>query len=657
MNTKTIKTIDCGLKNPKSKHQCPINAEKIEKRFGIQRSYYNALVQEYNEHYQSLFAGIVEEQKQYEKDNEDDKNLNAWKNAKTAYAKFKKENIKKDLSLEDLAQREEALNLLKSKIDECKEKLKCPIDKIFEIKISFTNKIEEIRKNFVEKGLYHGDYQLLSGQNHKPINKAIFSSNEKLKFKSYEELLQIGAQKDSKSLTFDLFQDKFEIRSRLDRANKEDIEKYKKGEIKLSSKVGAGQSSFFLKQENNKTFLYVSNGKAQKGSNIIDYICFQLTRNKSQIKQLLLNKNNCVSVSVHREFIGTNIKYKAIFCIKDFQSSKQQQIAKISSAVAIDAGWRKNDSNGLKICYYSTTDNKSDAIFIDNKLIELYKKSQELKSLIDNNFNLFCKDFGVKVKEFQEKLPLPEWFLSENPGIKNISYWKSPQKLKRLLSYWATNRFENDQELFDFAKGISGRNKDKNGKWVQNSNNHPGCLHRYNHLNNWKKNIDENFKNKRKDLYNKKAHELKNNYEYCFVEKLNLSKMVHKKGNEKDLSKKSQVQRANVAPSIFRQCLKNLFGDKYIEINPFNTSKKCNFCGSIQELNHYTDQHTCTNCEKTYDRDENASRNILEKGCEFKNLPTPVFASGAVTPKLQEPLAEEFSEQKRVLAKHGIAFR
>lgn len=650
----SVKTIECGLKNPKSKHQCSINAEKIEKRFGIQRSYYNALVKEYNENYQSLFADIIQEQKQYDYLNKDNKNLNALKETKTLLAKFKKHAPKKNLSEEDLRQREEIIELLISHIKECKIKLECPIDKIYKIKTSFFKKIEEIREKFIENGLYHGDYQLISGLSHTPINKAIFSSNEKLKYKLYEDSNQIGAYKRSVVLENNLFNHKTKTKSPLSRLSKDDLEKYKDKNLPRSTS-GEGQSDYYLEILHDKILLHLSIGRP-KGKSKLEYHVFELTKNKKHTELLKLHQNNCVSVSVHRKFIGTNVKYKAMFCINDFQNSKFGQIAETNSAIAIDAGWRKNDANGLKMCYYSTTDNKSDALFINNKLIGLYKKSQELKALIDNNFNLFCKDFVIKTKEFQEKYFLPEWFLSENPGIKNISYWKSPRKLKRLLLYWTTNRFKNDQELFDFAKGRSGA-KNKNGKWVQDPNNHPGCLYRYNHLNNWKKNIDENFKNKRKDLYSKEAHKLKNNYEYCFVERLNLPKMIQKKGNEKDLSKKSQTQRANVAPSIFRQCLRNVFGDKYIEINPFNTSKKCNFCGNIQELNHSTDLHTCTNCEKTYDRDENASRNILEKGCELKNLPAPVFASGVVAPKPREPLAEEFSEQKQVLAQHGIAFK
>jgi transposase len=52
--------------------------------------------------------------------------------------------------------------------------------------------------------------------------------------------------------------------------------------------------------------------------------------------------------------------------------------------------------------------------------------------------------------------------------------------------------------------------------------------------------------------------------------------------------------------------------NKLILVNPYNTSKTCNYCGFINESLKLSDREiTCFSCKSFYDRDENAAKNIF----------------------------------------------
>ncbi len=55
-------------------------------------------------------------------------------------------------------------------------------------------------------------------------------------------------------------------------------------------------------------------------------------------------------------------------------------------------------------------------------------------------------------------------------------------------------------------------------------------------------------------------------------------------------------------------------GRRVILINPRNTTKMCSTCGEIVPKTLSVRVHTCPVCGLVMDRDENAARNILQRG-------------------------------------------
>jgi putative transposase len=55
-------------------------------------------------------------------------------------------------------------------------------------------------------------------------------------------------------------------------------------------------------------------------------------------------------------------------------------------------------------------------------------------------------------------------------------------------------------------------------------------------------------------------------------------------------------------------------GRRVILVNPRNTTKMCSSCGEIVPKALSVRVHTCLHCGLVLDRDENAARNILQRG-------------------------------------------
>ena len=55
-------------------------------------------------------------------------------------------------------------------------------------------------------------------------------------------------------------------------------------------------------------------------------------------------------------------------------------------------------------------------------------------------------------------------------------------------------------------------------------------------------------------------------------------------------------------------------GTHFVRIDPRNTSQDCSGCGKRVKKSLSDRRHVCESCGLVLDRDENAARNILDKG-------------------------------------------
>jgi transposase len=126
------------------------------------------------------------------------------------------------------------------------------------------------------------------------------------------------------------------------------------------------------------------------------------------------------------------------------------------------------------------------------------------------------------------------------------------------------------------------------------------------------KKYENKIKNKINDMHNKIIKELVSNYDNILIGNMSTKKIVETDTTNKELKRNLN----NLKMFIFKQklkikCIKE--NKKYKEINECNTSKTCSNCGNIKNDLKGNKKYECKKCNKHYDRDVNACKNILLK--------------------------------------------
>jgi putative transposase len=115
----------------------------------------------------------------------------------------------------------------------------------------------------------------------------------------------------------------------------------------------------------------------------------------------------------------------------------------------------------------------------------------------------------------------------------------------------------------------------------------------------------------RKDFLHKVSTELVRNNDTIVVEDLKIKNMMRNRRFAKSIADASWGE-------FMRQLeyKSSWYGRTFIKISPNYTSRDCSCCGHRHEVPMALNirEWTCTSCGTTHDRDENAAKNILQKG-------------------------------------------
>ena len=123
--------------------------------------------------------------------------------------------------------------------------------------------------------------------------------------------------------------------------------------------------------------------------------------------------------------------------------------------------------------------------------------------------------------------------------------------------------------------------------------------------------IHERIQNRRKDFCHKLTRKLVSQFQYLYLEKLTIRKMVEKKPLAKSISDASWNQ--------FRQLLTykaEEAGRQIGLVNPAYTSQTCSQCQHRQAKKLSIREHNCLKCGYKATRDYNAAQNILALGLD-----------------------------------------
>lgn len=115
--------------------------------------------------------------------------------------------------------------------------------------------------------------------------------------------------------------------------------------------------------------------------------------------------------------------------------------------------------------------------------------------------------------------------------------------------------------------------------------------------------------NQRLDFLHKTANQYINQFDLIAIEKLQIKNMV----KNKHLSKSISDAGWNTF-GYFLTYKAESANRKIVKVNPNGTSQECSGCGSIVKKSLSVRMHICPSCSLVMDRDQNAAKNILQRG-------------------------------------------
>jgi putative transposase len=123
--------------------------------------------------------------------------------------------------------------------------------------------------------------------------------------------------------------------------------------------------------------------------------------------------------------------------------------------------------------------------------------------------------------------------------------------------------------------------------------------------------IHEHIAHQRKDTLHKASHYYVDGYQTIAIEDLHVANMVR--------NHSLAFAIADASWGMFRHYLESKAesaGRQVIAVRPHSTSQKCSSCGEYVEKSLSVRTHVCPFCGYLADRDENAARNILQRGLQ-----------------------------------------
>ena len=265
-----------------------------------------------------------------------------------------------------------------------------------------------------------------------------------------------------------------------------------------------------------------------------------------------------------------------------------------SASCAINFGWLAVGDE-LRVATINS-DAGIREVRLPTDILGRFKKAEELRGLCDDKFNTAKTTLATWLKESQCSNEFREDFA-------NVDKWRSQHRMMELIWYWNTHRFVGDAEIFATMN-----------EWRK----------RYRHLMKWAQDEQAYCQRFRDNMYQVEAKRLATTHARIIIDTFKISDVARRPGVEK-VETGGQAARHNrvlASPSdlrskIIKACAK--YGAEVVAATSVNGTKRCNYCGEIQEVK--TVNHRCVSCGIEWDRDVNNTLNLDEASANSKVTP------------------------------------
>jgi len=277
--------------------------------------------------------------------------------------------------------------------------------------------------------------------------------------------------------------------------------------------------------------------------------------------------------------------------------------------VAIDVGWRY-DNGSIVVATFSGSDGREGKVALPCWWLREAKQVENLQSLVKKDFNE-AVDNLIAYFKVEGRGCIPKGLRKE---FKNLHQFRSPKKLSKLVKKW---RDQDEDSCLDWLWHWRGRQL------------HLGP--------DWRDPLRGQLQGSRRDLYRRFARDMGRRYKNCVIEEMNLAHMQerNKAGDNKKQDRINKNKR-HAALSVLKKSLQNVFFEDIDTLNPAYTSQTCWSCGKRNRSLGSAQVFTCS-CGETWNRDVNASRNLLAASGAKVNWDRPALEPDEVWTYSEKP--------------------
>ena len=265
-----------------------------------------------------------------------------------------------------------------------------------------------------------------------------------------------------------------------------------------------------------------------------------------------------------------------------------------NGAVGIDLGWRQLEDKSLRGAYWCDVDGNHGQLRLTPWQLSAITKADDLRSIRDRNMEELKAALAMWKHSYAE---VPEWLREYSKAWHS---WRAQARFAALARRWAGERFAGDEVIF---LALSS--------WAKQDR----------HLWQWEVNQRDKALRARREQVRLWAAELATKYSEVVLEgegeedkPFDLRPLAEQAPpeEEQDRAEKARHNRVLTSPAMLRTCVIQAFlaRDRNIRFRDrAGTTDTCFWCRKREERTEALMQ-TCS-CGRTWDRDENAARNIV----------------------------------------------
>jgi hypothetical protein len=267
--------------------------------------------------------------------------------------------------------------------------------------------------------------------------------------------------------------------------------------------------------------------------------------------------------------------------------------------VGFDLGWRMLDE-GLHVASWYGCHGQGHLILPKKKVEEM-----DFITTMQSQRDTVFEGVMAMLLNWVHSHKVPEWVSN---WLQHAHSWKSQDRLVKLLQYWQHNRFSGDSVVYSLLNGDGH----KHPRYCRGR-----TVYSYGGWRNWDKHKYERICQQRqkwirwrRDLYNNLASRLCKVYGIFKFEDACMKQLDRKSKSTEENNDRIRHCKWMAAPGLFRDLMKQ-HADHWQYVESRGTTAMCNDCGTWIDFG--SSLHaTCPLCEKFWDRDENAARNVCQ---------------------------------------------